>query len=106
MERTRAIDQAGRVTRNLGRVLIIDQCSLSPGDNGQQRTCYSAIGERPRRMPMPRGSKVFRPTYLPESNSSSYPAPFRDSQRKRWNRRLGDHGGLKNYGVNFVRVEP
>jgi len=55
---------------------------------------------------MSRGSKVFRPTDLPESNSSGYPAPFRDGQRKRWNRRLGDHGGLKNYGVNFVRVEP
>jgi len=55
---------------------------------------------------MSRGSKVFRPTDLPESNASGYPAPFRDSQRKRWNRRLGDHGGLKNYGVNFVRVEP
>lgn len=55
---------------------------------------------------MSRGSKVFRPTDLPESNSSGYPAPFRDSQRKRWNRRLGDHGGLKNYGINFVRVEP
>ena len=27
----------------LGRVLIIDQCSLSPADNGQQRTRYSAI---------------------------------------------------------------
>ena len=55
---------------------------------------------------MSRGSKVFRPTDLPESNSSGYPAPFRDSQRKRWNRRLGDHGGLKNFGINFVRVEP
>ena len=55
---------------------------------------------------MSRGSKVFRPTDLPESNSSGYPAPFRDAQGKRWNRRLGDHGGLKNYGVNFVRVEP
>jgi uncharacterized cupin superfamily protein len=55
---------------------------------------------------MSRGSKVFRTTDLPESNSSGYPAPFRDGQRKRWNRRLGDHGGLKNYGVNFVRVEP
>ena len=55
---------------------------------------------------MSRGGKVFRPTDLPESNSSGYPAPFRDGQRKRWNRRLGDHGGLKNFGVNFVRVEP
>jgi uncharacterized cupin superfamily protein len=51
-------------------------------------------------------SKIFRPTDLPESNSSGYPAPFRDGQRKRWVRRLGDHGGLKNYGVNLIRVEP
>ena len=51
-------------------------------------------------------SKVFKPTDLPESNSSGYPAPFRDGQRKRWNRRLADYGGLKNFGVNFVRVEP
>jgi uncharacterized cupin superfamily protein len=57
-------------------------------------------------MHMSMGSKVFRPADLPESNSSGYPAPFRDGQRKRWNRRLGDHGGLKNYGVNFIRVEP
>lgn len=52
------------------------------------------------------GSKVFKPEDLPESNSSGYPAPFRDGQRKRWYRRLGDYGGLSNYGVNLVRVEP
>ena len=51
-------------------------------------------------------SRVFKPADVPESNSSGYPAVFRDVQRKRWNRRLGDHGGLKNYGVNLVRVEP
>ena len=55
---------------------------------------------------MPRGSKVFRPSDLPESNSSSYPEPFRAAQRKGFARRLGDHAGLKNYGINYVRVEP
>ena len=50
--------------------------------------------------------KVFRPTDVPESNASSYPEPFREGQRKRFNRRLGDHAGLKNYGVNFIRVLP
>ena len=50
---------------------------------------------------MSRGSKVFRPTDLPESNLSGYPAPFRDSQHKRWNRRLGDHGGLKKVGAEI-----
>jgi hypothetical protein len=31
---------------------------------------------------------------------------FGNDHRKRWTRRLADHGGLKNYGVNFVRDEP
>src|SRR3954447_5301204 len=80
--------------------------SLSPADNEQQRTCYSAHFVKSRRMHMSRGSKVFKPTDLPESNSSGYPAPFRDGQRKRWNRRLADWGGLINFALNFVRVEP
>jgi hypothetical protein len=29
---------------------------------------------------MTKGSKVFRPTDVPESNSSSYPEPFREGQ--------------------------
>src|SRR3954453_801652 len=53
---------------------------------------------------MAKGSKVFKPADVPESNASSYPEPFREGQRKRYTRRLGDHAGLKNYGVNFVRV--
>src|SRR3954447_22583891 len=80
--------------------------SLSPADNEQQRTCYSAHFVKSRRMHMSRGSKVFKPADLPESNSSGYPAPFRDGQRKRWYRRLGDYGGLLKYGVDLVRVEP
>jgi uncharacterized cupin superfamily protein len=55
---------------------------------------------------MARGSKVFRPADLSESNPSSNPEPFREGQRKRYTRRLGDHAGLKNYGVNLVRVLP
>ena len=55
---------------------------------------------------MPRGSKVFKPADVPESNASGYPEPFREAQRKRYNRRLGDYAGLKNYGVNLIRVLP
>ena len=55
---------------------------------------------------MPRGSKVFKAPEVPESNASNYPAPFREAQRKRFVRRLSDHAGLKNYGVNYVRVAP
>lgn len=48
----------------------------------------------------------FDPLSLPETNSSSYPEAFRAAQQKRWNRRLGDHAGLKNFGVNLTRIEP
>src|SRR5215204_7589157 len=64
------------------------------------------MGQRPAEEGRVSGSKVFKPGDVPESNSSGYPDPFREGQRKRWNRRLDDYGGLKNYGVNFVRVEP
>jgi uncharacterized cupin superfamily protein len=53
-----------------------------------------------------RGSTVFMPTDVPESNASGYPEPFREAQRKRYGRRLGDHAGLKNYGVTLTRVAP
>jgi uncharacterized cupin superfamily protein len=49
---------------------------------------------------------VFKPAEVPESNTSGYPEQFREAQRKRFNRRLGDHAGLENYGVNLVRVLP
>jgi uncharacterized cupin superfamily protein len=55
---------------------------------------------------MGKGSKVFKSADVPESNATRYPEPFREVQRKRYNRRLSDHAGLKNYGVNLVRVEP
>src|SRR5258706_9257361 len=55
---------------------------------------------------MARGSTVFRPADVAEDNASGYPEPFRETQRKRYNRRLGNHAGLKNYGVNLIRVMP
>jgi len=55
---------------------------------------------------MARGSKVFKAADVPENNASSYPEPFREGQRRRYNRRLGDHAGLRNYGVNLIRVLP
>lgn len=55
---------------------------------------------------MTKGSKTFRFADVSENNSSSYPLDFRQSQRKRYYRSLGDFAGLKNYGVNLVRVVP
>lgn len=48
----------------------------------------------------------FDPLALPESNATSYPEPFRADNQRRWNRRLGDHAGLTNYGVNLTRIVP
>ena len=45
------------------------------------------------------------PTTLPESNATSYPEKFKPLNSRRWNRRLGDHAGLKNFGVNLTRVD-
>ncbi|MFM9937921.1 MAG: cupin domain-containing protein [Hyphomicrobiaceae bacterium] len=55
---------------------------------------------------MSRGSKVFSATDVPESNATGYPAPHREANMKRHARRIGDFAGLKNFGVNLVRVEP
>lgn len=49
---------------------------------------------------------AFDPADVAESNATGYPEPFREEQRKRWNRRLGDHVGLRNFGVNITRIAP
>jgi uncharacterized cupin superfamily protein len=49
---------------------------------------------------------AFDPCDVPESNYTSYPEPFRSENQRRWNRRLGDHAGLKNFGVNLTRIVP
>jgi uncharacterized cupin superfamily protein len=48
----------------------------------------------------------FDPLSVPESNTTSYPEPYRAENQLRWNRRLGDHAGLKNFGVNITRIVP
>lgn len=53
-----------------------------------------------------RGSKVFQWADVSENATSDYPEPFRQAQRNRAYRLLGDHAGLTNYGVNLVRVMP
>jgi uncharacterized cupin superfamily protein len=48
----------------------------------------------------------FDPLDLPESNATGYPEPFRDANMRRWNRRLGAHAGIANFGVNLTRIVP
>jgi uncharacterized cupin superfamily protein len=49
---------------------------------------------------------AFDPADLPESNATGYPEEFRADNSRGWNRRLGDHVGLKNFGVNLTRIVP
>lgn len=50
--------------------------------------------------------KGFDPLSLPESNATSYPEPYRAENMRRWNRRLGDHAGITNFGLNLTRIVP
>jgi uncharacterized cupin superfamily protein len=43
---------------------------------------------------------------VPEISGSGYPAPFRDPVIGRHSRPLGDAGGLTQFGVKLVRLEP
>ena len=49
---------------------------------------------------------AFDPLTLPESNATAYPAKFRAANMTRWFRQLGNHAGLRNFGVNLVRIIP
>jgi uncharacterized cupin superfamily protein len=48
----------------------------------------------------------FDPMMLPESNATGYPEPYRAANQQRWNRRLANHAGLTNFGVNITRIVP
>src|SRR5947207_14459565 len=49
---------------------------------------------------------AFDPATVSESNFTSYPEPHRAVNSMRHNRRLGDHAGLRNFGVNLTRIVP
>lgn len=54
----------------------------------------------------PAPTRVFAASEVPETNATSYPPQFRPGVEKRHVRRLGNHAGLQNFGVNLVRIEP
>jgi uncharacterized cupin superfamily protein len=49
---------------------------------------------------------AFDPDTVAESNSTSLPPPHRAVNQMRYNRRLGDHAGLTNFGVILTRIIP
>jgi uncharacterized cupin superfamily protein len=56
-------------------------------------------------MPAPQ-LPAFDPHDVAQSNATSYPEPYRAANLHRYNRRLGDHVGLQNYGVVMTRIVP
>lgn len=63
----------------------------------------NSLTARPMTQPKP---PAFDPADVAESNATGYPEPYRAAAAKRFNRRLGAHAGLKNFGVNITRIVP
>ncbi len=51
-------------------------------------------------------SPAFDPKDVPESNATAIPEPYTRDNQNRYNRRIGDFAGLKNYGVILTRIIP
>jgi uncharacterized cupin superfamily protein len=51
-------------------------------------------------------SPAFNPLDVPGKTGSGYPGPLKAIAEHRLKRRLGDHGGLNNFGVNMVTLPP
>ena len=49
---------------------------------------------------------AFDPLEVSGSTGSGYPEPLKAVAEHRLKRRLGDHGGLNNFGVNMVTLPP
>ncbi len=51
-------------------------------------------------------SPAFDPKDVPESNATAIPEPYTRDNQNRYNRRISDFAGLKNYGVILTRIVP
>jgi uncharacterized cupin superfamily protein len=51
-------------------------------------------------------SPALDPAQVPEQTTTGYPEPYRGRVAGRHRRRLGDAAGLKNFGVNLVKLDP
>jgi uncharacterized cupin superfamily protein len=49
---------------------------------------------------------IINPENIPDKTSSNYPTEFKPLVVGRYKKRLGDAAGLKNLGVNLVRLNP
>ncbi|HEY9600848.1 MAG TPA: cupin domain-containing protein [Allocoleopsis sp.] len=49
---------------------------------------------------------IIDPQAVPDRTGTNYPEPFKSFVAGRTKKRLGDAAGLKNFGVNLVKLEP
>lgn len=49
---------------------------------------------------------IINPKNIPDKTSSNYPTEFKPLVAGRSKKRLGDAAGLKNFGVNLVKLAP
>ncbi|HEY9729523.1 MAG TPA: cupin domain-containing protein [Chroococcales cyanobacterium] len=49
---------------------------------------------------------IIDPQEVPDRTGTNYPEPFKSFVAGRTKKRLGDAAGLKNFGVNLVKLEP
>jgi uncharacterized cupin superfamily protein len=54
----------------------------------------------------PAHAPAFDPFDVPGNTGSGYPDPLKAVAEHRLKRRLGNHGGLNNFGVNMVTLPP
>jgi len=54
----------------------------------------------------PKNNKIFNPLDISPRTNSGYPEPFDGPVNGREKRALGNHAGLKNFGVNIVHIKP
>src|SRR5262249_53948962 len=71
---------------------------------GPQRAAERPAAARP--MSVKLTAPAFDPADVPARSTTLYPAPFRDAVAGRQKQALGDFAGLRNFGVNRVRLLP
>ena len=82
---------AARAVRRVVMLSFHNECSeqLAKGENDEMKA-----------------KAIDAATVPPRARQSNYPEPFRSRMRNREKRALGDHFGLKNFGVNLTRLYP
>jgi len=89
------------VRRPIQRFAAGGKRRVEPGRGPKDQKRESEMTE-PSKLKLP----AFEPNVVSESNFTSYPALHRAANQMRYNRRLGDHAGLRNFGVNLTRIIP